>query len=324
MEDALTQWLLENRPYTHLGTRVRHFLLYCRTLQPHLSYTVLKRVVTATVDRLLLGDVGRLWLRDRAFERVLRLYGQNDQRSDQWHAKRGELITASEVYKVFGSEDARRELLLKKLEPPATSETWKHNPIPALVWGTRFEPIAKKLYEDETNCTILEVSCAQHPRVPFLGASPDGLIVPKDDDPKRYGRLVEFKCPMSSAEKPEIPPAYVHQMQMQMECTGIDECEYVEFRFKQVSYNEWAKSDKRKGAFGVYDDGRVVYDVESHTEDMQVVYWVLQSMKKDFVPKDPNWLSDHLPQLQSFWDEVCSHRANGTRPDAKQIVSLDL
>jgi putative phage-type endonuclease len=324
MEDALSQWLLENRPYTHLGTRVRHFVLYCRTLQPHLSYTVLKRVVTATVDRLLLGDVGRLWSRDRAFERVLRLYGQNDQRSDQWHAKRGELITASEVYKVFGSEDARRELLLKKLEPPATSETWKHNPIPALVWGTRFEPIAKKLYEDETNCTILEVSCAQHPRVPFLGASPDGLIVPKDDDPKRYGRLVEFKCPMSRVEKPEIPPAYVHQMQMQMECTGIDECEYVEFRFKQVSYNEWAKSDKRKGAFGVYDDGRVVYDVESHTEDMQVVYWVLQSMKKDFVPKDPNWLSDHLPALQSFWDEVCAHRAAGTRPADKTVASLDV
>jgi putative phage-type endonuclease len=324
MEDALAQWLLENRPYTHLGTRVRHFLLYCRRLQPGLSYAALKRAVAPVVDRLLLGDVGRLWLRDRAFERVLRLYGQNDQRSDQWHAKRGELITASEVYKVFGSEDARRELLLKKLEPPATADTWKHNPIPALVWGTRFEPIAKKLYEEETNCTILEVSCAQHPRIPFLGASPDGLIVPRGDDPKRYGRLVEFKCPMSRAEKPEIPPAYVHQMQMQMECTGIDECEYVEFRFKQVTYNEWAKSDKRKGAFGVYDDGRVVYEVETHTEDMQVVYWVLQSMKKDFVAKDPNWLSDHLGQLQSFWDEVCTHRANGTRPSEKQIVSLDV
>lgn len=324
MDDALSQWLLENRPYTHLGTRVRHFLLYCRGLQPGLSYSALKRAVSPVVERLLLGEVGRLWLRDRAFERVLRLYGQNDQRSDQWHAKRGEMITASEVYKVFGSEDARRELLLKKLEPPATSDSWKYNPIPALVWGTRFEPIAKKLYEEETACTILEVSCAQHPRVPFLGASPDGLIVPTGDDPRRYGRLVEFKCPMSRVEKPEIPIAYVHQMQMQMECTGIDECEYVEFRFKTVSYNEWAKTDKRKGAFGVYDDGRVVYDVDTHTEDMQVVYWILQSMKKDFVPKDPTWLSDHLPALQSFWDEVVQHRTNGTRPAEKTVVSLDV
>jgi putative phage-type endonuclease len=291
MEDALTHWLLENRPYTHLWTRVRQFLLYCRSLRPELSYGTLKRHVAPIVDQLLLGDVGRLWIRDRAFERVLRLYGQNDQRTDQWHTKRGEMITASEVYKVFGSEDARRELLLKKLEPPATSDSWKYNPIPALVWGTRFEPVAKKIYEYQTQCKILDVSCVQHPQHSFLGASPDGLIIPLADDPRRYGRLVEFKCPMSRAEKPEIPIAYVHQMQMQMECTGIDECEYVEFRFKQLGYNEWAKvSDKPKGAFGVYDDGRVVYDVEIHTEDMQVVYWVLQSMKKDFVPKDPAWL----------------------------------
>jgi len=320
MEDALSTWLLENRPYTHLGTRVRHFLLYCRTLHPELSYGALKRHVAPLVDALMLGDLGRLWLRDRAFERVLRLYGQNDQRSDQWHAKRGEMITASEVYKVFGSEDARREVLLKKLEPPTTADAWKYNPIPALVWGTRFEPIAKKLYEAETACTILEVSCAQHPRIPFLGASPDGLIVPTGDDPRRYGRLVEFKCPMSRVEKPEIPVAYVHQMQMQMECTGIDECEYVEFRFKLMNYNEWAKSPLRKGAFGVYDDGRVVYDVDTHTEDMQVLYWVLQSMKKDFVAKDPNWLSDHLPQLQSFWDQVVEHRKNGTFPESKPAL----
>ena len=324
MEDVLAQWLLDNRPYTHLGTRVRQFVTACRTLRPELSYSFLKRHVTTLADRLMLGDVGRLWTRDRAFERVLRLYGQNDQRSDQWHAKRGELITASEVYKVFGSEDARREVLLKKLEPPTTADAWKHNPIPALVWGTRFEPIAKRIYEETTRCTILDVSCVQHPRVSFLGASPDGLIIPLDDDPRRYGRLVEFKCPMSRVEKPEIPIAYIHQMQMQMECTGIDECEYVEFRFKQLGYNEWAKSDLRKGAFGVYDDGRVVYDVETHTEDMQVVYWVLQSMKKDFVAKDPNWLSDHLPALQAFWDEVCAHRANGTRPAEKTLPTLEL
>lgn len=324
MEDVLAQWLLDNRPYTHLGTRIRQFVAACRTLRPELSYSFLKRHVTTLANRLMLGEVGRLWLRDRAFERVLRLYGQNDQRSDQWHAKRGEMITASEVYKIFGSEDARREVLLKKLEPPTTADAWKHNPIPALVWGTRFEPIAKRIYEETTRCTILDVSCVQHPRVPFLGASPDGLIIPMDDDPRRYGRLVEFKCPMSRVEKPEIPVAYVHQMQMQMECTGIDECEYVEFRFKQVGYNEWAKSDLRKGAFGVYDDGRVVYDVETHTEDMQVVYWVLQSMKKDFVPKDPSWLSDHLPQLEAFWAEVLEHRSKGTRPEEPKLPCLNL
>jgi putative phage-type endonuclease len=324
MEDALAQWLLENRPYTHLHTRVKQFLRYCQTLQPGLSYGALKRTVVPLVDKLFQGDLGRLWTRDRCFERVIRLYGENDQRTSAWHAKRGEMITASEVYKIFGTDESRREVMMKKLETPGEGPP-SYNPIPALMWGTRFEPVAKKIYEERTKCNIIDVSCAQHPVYPFLGASPDGLIVPLDDgDSRRYGRLVEFKCPMSRAEKPEIPPAYVHQMQMQMECTGIDECEYVEFRFKQVTYNDWAKATETKGCFGVYDDGRVVYDVEGHPEDCQVVYWVLTSIKEDFVPKDPNWLSDHLPALQDFWTEVLEHRLKGTRPSEKKLPTLDI
>ena len=145
-------------------------------------------------------------------------------------------------------------------------------------------------------------------------------------DPKRYVSKEEYKCPMSRVLKDEIQIAYVHQMQMQMECTGIDECEYVEFRFKQVNYTEWERSTDKKGCFGVYDDGRVVYNVDGHPEDCQVIYWILTSIKQDFVPKDPNWLSSHIDQLQSLWNEVVTHRAAGTKPDPKvrNVVSIDI
>jgi hypothetical protein len=129
---------------------------------------------------------------------------------------------------------------------------------------------------------------------------------------------------MSRAEKPEIPVAYIHQMQMQMECTGIDECEYVEFRFKQVNFNEWFKATGTKGRFGVYDDGRCVYDIDDAPEDCQIVYWVLTSIKEDFVRKDPEWLSSHIDQLQSFWDDVIQHRQAGTKPTLPGLPSLDL
>lgn len=210
--------------------------------------------------------------------------------------------------------------MMRKLEPRQQGEG---NPVPALLWGTRFEPVAKRIYEERTNCKITDVSCVQHPVHKFLGASPDGLIV--CEDLKRYGRLVEFKCPMSRAMKPEIPPGYVHQMQMQMECTGIDECEYVEFRFKQVNYTEWARSSETKGFFVVYDDGRVEYDKEAQGEDCQTVYWILTSIKEDFVPKDPNWLSSHIEVLTKFWNDVLEHRKNGTRPEEKKPTpSMDL
>ena len=313
MEERLAEWLLDNRPYTHLRTRLKQFTLFCRTLQPELGYSALLRQVSTVAETLFKGDVGRLWMRDRCYERVLRMYGANDQRTDAWHAKRSEMITASEVYQVFGSESGRREVMMRKLEPRVQGDG---PPITALAWGTRFEPIAKRLYEEKTKCAITDVSCVQHPRIPFLGASPDGLIVPNEDDPRRYGRLVEFKCPISRAPKDEIPPGYIHQMQMQMECTGIDECEYVEVRFRQVNYNEWAKSKETKGFFAVYDDGRVVYDQQCDCEDCQMVYWILGSMKEGFVTKDPQWLSSHLDALTTFWNEVLEHRKNGTRPQA--------
>jgi putative phage-type endonuclease len=281
------------------------------------------------------GDLGRLWMRDRAFERTVRLYGKNDQRTDAWLNTRGKMITASEVSKVWQTPASRLELLEKKLDPPTRSDGL--NPIPALIWGTRFEPIAKKIYEDTTQCEIIDVGCCQHPVHSFLGASPDGLIVPKyaNADPHRYGRLVEFKCPMSRVRKDEIPSYYVHQMQMQMECTGIDECEYVEFRFKQVNFTQWDSATDTKGVFAVDETGKVDYKpdmVDLHdwqsslTEDHQYIYWVLTDIKKDFVPKDPKWLSDHFPDLRAFWDDVERHRAEGTRPAPlpSKTLSIDI
>ena len=322
MEERLTEWLLDNRPLTGLKRRIRDFIMLCRTLEPRLPLRLLKQQVYALVDKLMLGEVGRLWMRDRCYERVLRMYGANDQRTDAWHAKRSEMITASEVYGVFGSESARREVMMRKLEPRPPGEG---NAVPALLWGTRFEPVAKKIYEERTKCTITDVSCVQHPIHKFLGASPDGLIVPNSDDPKRYGRLVEFKCPISRALKAEIPPGYIHQMQLQMECTGIDECEYVEFRFKQVNYSEWLRSTDQKGVFTVYEDGKVIYDKDIYEDTTQVIYWLLTSIKEDFVPKDKEWLPKHLGGLSQFWNEVLEHRKNGTKPDDKKaIASLDL
>jgi putative phage-type endonuclease len=324
MEERLTEWLLDNRPYTGFKRRLREFIAFCRTLEPRLPFRLLKQQVYSIAERLMLGEVGRLWMRDRCYERVLRMYGANDQRTEAWHAKRSEMITASEVYGVFGSESARREVMMRKLEPKPPGEG---NAVPALLWGTRFEPVAKKIYEERTKCTITDVSCVQHPRYAFLGASPDGLIVPNSDDPKRYGRLVEFKCPISRAMKAEIPPGYIHQMQMQMECTGIDECEYVEFRFKQVNYSEWVRSTEQKGMFTVYEDGKVVYDKDIHEDTTQVIYWLLTSIKEDFVPKDPEWLSKHLDGLTQFWNEVLEHRKQGTLPpktELKQVASLDI
>lgn len=277
-------------------------------------------------------DFLRVWIRTHRARRVIKLYGQNDQRTDEWHAKRSEMITASEVSGAWGTAAARRTLILRKLVPRESGS----GSAPALIWGTRLEPVAKEIYEVETGCKITDVSCVQHPVYPFLGASPDGILTSTTDPFRRY-RLVEFKCPYSRVAKNEIPEAYIHQMQMQMECTGIDGCEYVEFRFKQVWFAEWMKFSGKRGVFAVKGE-KVFYkglDEDLQTwrsclagdqDDYQFVYWILDSQKRDFVAYDPNWLPSHLPDLKSCWDEVLAHRASGSVPESPKstVVTLEL
>ena len=230
------------------------------------------------------GELGRRWTRDRNVRRVIRIYGQNDQRTAAWHSKRGQMITASELGAIFTGGETRRSVMIRKLEPPAPSTG---PPCAPLIWGTRFEPIAKQIYEEETNCSITDVSCVQHPVHSFLGASPDGIIFPKGPRDMRHGRLVEFKCPFS----------------------------------------EWVAFQGRKGVFVIFEDDTVSYTKDASWEkEHQKVYWILQSVKKDFVPKDPNWLPSHFDDLKAFWDEVIQHRTNGTKPVPlpSTTVTIDL
>lgn len=337
MESVVFEWL-RTPPYTSIHRRLKPLIMLFKLLVPSMSYTKIRSKVFAATETLLNGELGRIWMRDRCVRRTIRVYGANDQRTDQWHAKRGEMITASEVADVFAGGESRRRVILRKLEPPSSSASAS---IPALIWGTRFEPIAKSLYEEETDCTITDVSCVQHPIYPFLGASPDGILFPNDrsiSNQHRIGRLIEFKCPISRPESVGIPEGYVHQMQLQMECTGIDECEYVEFRFKQVFSSEWVRSSNTKGVFAVFDSGRVNYkpmsmdlaewQTQMNTEDEpQFIYWIILSTKKAFLPKDPQWLSSHLDELKSTWNEVLLHRAAGTLPSTtitSKVVTLDI
>lgn len=330
MESVVTEWLREP-PYTRSRRRLKYLIMLI-TLLTNVSYTKVRHYVLNAFEKAMKGDLGRIWIRDRCVRRTIRVYGMNDQRTSAWHAKRGEMITASEVYQLFTGGETRRSLILRKLTPNQASTGYAG----AMIWGTRFEPIAKELYENETKCTITDVSCVQHPVYPFLGASPDGIIFPKDpSDVRRRGRLVEFKCPFSRAESDGIPEAYVHQMQMQMECTGIDECEYAEFRFKQVFSSEWLRSTVTKSVFAVFPDETLNYkplskdlklwQSEVSEREPQFIYWILVSTKKAFLPKDTGWLPRHIEALKTAWNEVLLHREAGTLPSTvKTLTTLDI
>jgi putative phage-type endonuclease len=260
-------------------------------------------------------------------------YGQNDQRTAAWHTKRGEMLTASEIYKTVAGATpaARRELIVSKLTPRDSGSSGGAR---SLLWGTQFEPVAKQIYENMHKVRIVDTTCVPHPVHSFLGASPDGLQL---DNPERFGRLVEFKCPISRDfdETTPVPEMYIHQMQLQMACTGMDACDYAEFKFKIVNYSEWVDTDvKYKSALIGMSDGSFHYrspeDPRSVTEwknqvlrelgcddvdGFQLVWWVLVKTRFHSVDKDHKWLETNLPFFEQTWKEVQEHRQNGTLPD---------
>lgn len=287
------------------------------------------------VHALLSSDYGKVWGRRRRIYRLLQTYGVNDQRSAQWHSKRSEMITASEVTKAFKSAtpSARRELILKKIE--GAKETDGSGMNAACAWGTQFEPIAKLIYcKLNGGGDVIDTSCVVHPVHTFLGASPDGIYFPQNRADLRWGKLIEFKCPISRKfdETTPIPDAYYHQMQMQMECTGIDECDYVEMRFVTLTQTEWAASQSPyKGRMAIYDSGKISYDTDLDPawrsklnvvdDEFRVVHWVLGNWRVSNVKRDYTWMDTHIDELKETWNEVVHHRLNGTVPEKPEKVS---
>lgn len=292
------------------------------------SFKRLQKEVFTALD----GELGKVWMRRRRIKRVLAKYGFNDQRSDQWLIKRGEMLTASEITKAFQTSTplARYELMVKKILNPPRPVGNEENRPKALLWGTQFEPIAKQLYEAFNGVQIVDTSCVQHPKHSFLGASPDGIILTKNPLDPRWGMLVEFKCPISRAYKPDtpVPDYYWHQMQLQMEVTDIDVCDYVEFRFQALSYSDWLKSQaEHKGIYVCFEDGAVEYKpnntdlkewlqktVLPRQQEYQTTYWALSNWRAVLVPRDYGWMTKYYAELKEFWDAVVEHRSKGTLP----------
>jgi putative phage-type endonuclease len=269
-------------------------------------------------------------------EQLIASYGQDDQRTAAWHSKRGEMLTASEIYKAVhdASPALKHEIVMSKLLPRQQQQSG-FGP-KALMWGTRFEPIAKHIYTTylQGGVRIVDTTCIPHRDHPFLGASPDGILVTDDKEDFRYGKLVEFKCPISREfdDTTPIPPTYFHQMQLQLECTDMDECDYVEMKFREVTYTEWLESPARyKSWFAVDESGKVVYreiedtrDVATWRKEMMptletewwtTVYWVFDKHRLSSVPRDRTWLSTNIQSFREIWETIKAHRAAGTVPE---------
>lgn len=168
---------------------------------------------------------------------------QTDQHSADWYAQRTHRLTASEFSQIL---DGRRTALLRaKLAPPgdaaASGGPSAMKPIAiaqpdgemvATLWGHRFESITRAIYEQELagpNTVNDTLGRFQHQTVPWLSASPDGVVL----SGIRAGRLVEIKSPKTRQPGEFVPADYYAQMQVQMEVCDAEAVDFVEAQFAQ-------------------------------------------------------------------------------------------
>ena len=256
--------------------------------------------------------------RRHAVERILSL-PQIPQRTPAWYAQGKTVLTASEFSTLYGTERAVRQLAFQKVQPPSTNTnrlaciTHEMGPFD---WGVRFEPVVKGILEKQWGARILEAGRLLHPSDPLLAASPDGLFIDATDD-ARIGRLLEIKCPITREITETIPFDYWCQMQIQMEVTDIDECEYVEVKLDSITSK---KSDLSgavpDGHIWLFQDTATCKMIYAYTEEEKSAYelqgmdmietipWKVNRLFTKTVTRDRAWFQGTAPMRQKFWETV--------------------
>ena len=265
---------------------------------------------------------------------------QPTQRTDEWYKFRRNLITASNAYKAFESQNTQNQLIYEKCcELTNKGSIGPVNINTPFHWGQKYEPISVMIYEDKYNTKIGDFGCIQHPKYIFLGASPDGINIDETSD--RYGRMLEIKN-IVNREIDGIPKKeYWIQMQLQMETCNLDECDFLETMFQEYDSEKdfledgtffTSKENEIKGIImyfnkldgnpcyiykPLYMDKEEFYEWEEDNMDtmnitwIKNIYWKLKICSCVLVQRNEKWFCDNIKQLQNIWSIIEKERIEG-------------
>lgn len=177
---------------------------------------------------------------------------QPKQKTPEWYEFRYNLITASNIYKALSSEAQRNSLIFEKCKPlnmslAVNSSTNTETPFH---WGIKYEPLTVMVYEYMFQTSVDDFGCIRHPKYDFIGASPDGINVDPSNK-ERFGRMLEIKNIVNREITGNPKEEHWVQTQVQMETCGLDECDFVETRFKEYANADEFYEDEGREYKGV-------------------------------------------------------------------------
>jgi hypothetical protein len=280
------------------------------------------------------------WLKDQP---------QQEQRTNEWYIDRHNMITASSVWKVFGSQSVVNQLIYEKCVPIDVNKcSPAHvNTDSPLHWGQKFEHLSVKIYEDTFKTKIAEFGCIKHSNPNYhVGASPDGINVCPNSP--LYGRALEIKNVVSRPITGIPKNEYWIQVQIQLEICKLDECDFLETQFKtpyddEDAFNADAFNDDdgyfytlsdhmRRGVIVQYmKEGKPFYQyaplhctkqsfytwfndcIETYSDLTWItnIYWKLEVFSCVLIKRDCAWFQNSIQQIENVWSIIEKERVSG-------------
>ena len=275
-----------------------------------------------------------------------------EQRSPEWYALRRNMLTASSLAAALGDDffKSRNELILEKVE----SKEIPFVPNPITEWGVKYEEIATKFYEKMNNLEIIEFGLIPHPDFTIFGASPDGIC--SNDSPDEFvGRMLEIKCPPKRKFTKTVPKHYWYQMQGQLECCNLEECDFLQVKFQEYDnfddysndgnnsgYTEkgfpkgctltYRKKDELKCSYlypelGLTNEEYENWIVENRRkieneghEFVEAKWWYIERYECTLVKRDREWWCTAMEQIYQFHKSVEYYKKNGTEELKNKIA----
>ncbi len=193
----------------------------------------------------------------------------------------------------------------------------------------------KQIYEYKYKSIVKEIGRLVHPTDSRIGASPDGIVI----DGEKKGRLIEIKCPITRQLKETIPEEYYMQMQLQMEVTGAEVCDYVECRFRSLGGKGNQEGDtilkgtlwriskgteQEKYIYGMIGssvDDEPLLDEDEHI--LEVIPWELIEWTEIEVKRNREWWKSVQNAINEFWKDVeLARKGEFVLPESKRQIKV--
>ncbi len=237
------------------------------------------------------------------------------QRTPEWFKLREDRLTASDLYDAIKNPIS---LARKKVK----GTTFNSSGVPALKWGTMYEPMATRIYATMIGKEVFEFGLIINDEIKHFGASPDGIT--------EDGTMIEIKCPIKrKIIDGQIPDKYYYQIQGQLAVCNLKNCDYIECEFvdfdNEEEYLEAIKEHDNKGEnykhgiiaeIKVKSDYEYNYSTNNQTGELnlkemnefkrkgyKLIYWKLKLINiQKVVFNEDKWKNEISEKINKFYD----------------------